>query len=73
MTPTAKMSSHPTGAMMRGERLDALIAPGGIQNCGKAGNCQTVCPQEIPLMHSWGRVGRAATLHVIKAFFDGQT
>ena len=64
-------NSHPTGRMTAGQRLGALIAPGGIQNCGKAANCEAVCPQEIPLMTSWGRAGRATTLYVIKGFFDG--
>lgn len=71
MSQAVLMNSHPTGAMMSRGRLDALIAPGGIENCGKAGNCQAVCPKKIPLMHSWGRVQRAATVHVIKEFFDG--
>ncbi len=64
-------NANPTGRMTASQRIDALIAPGGIQNCGKAANCQAVCPQEIPLMTSWGRAGRAATVHVIKKFFDG--
>ena len=42
------------------------MAEGGIQNCGKAANCQAVCPKNIPLMTSWGRAGRAVTIHVIK-------
>ncbi len=65
------MNSNPTGRMAAVERLNALIAPGGIQNCGKAGNCQAVCPKNIPLMTSWGRAGRATTLHVLKRYFDG--
>jgi succinate dehydrogenase / fumarate reductase iron-sulfur subunit len=64
-------NSHPTGRLTASQRIEALIAPGGIQNCGKAANCQAVCPQEIPLMTSWGRAGRAATVHVIKKLFDG--
>lgn len=64
-------NSHPTGAMTARTRLAALISEGGIQNCGKAANCQAVCPQKIPLMTSWARAGRAATLHAIKTFFDG--
>lgn len=62
---------HPTGQMTAGERLDQLTAPGGIQNCGKAANCQAVCPKEIPLMDSWGRAGRATTLRMVKKFFEG--
>jgi succinate dehydrogenase / fumarate reductase, iron-sulfur subunit len=65
------MNSNPSGRMTAPERLEALIAPGGIQNCGKAANCQAVCPKEIPLMTSWGRAGRATTLHAIKKLFDG--
>ncbi|MEO8494104.1 MAG: succinate dehydrogenase iron-sulfur subunit [Planctomycetota bacterium] len=65
------INANPTGRMAAGQRLDALMAEGGIQNCGKAANCEAVCPQEIPLMTSWGRAGRATTVHVIKRFFDG--
>lgn len=64
------MNSNPVGRMTAPRRLDALIAPGGIQNCGKAGNCQAVCPKEIPLMTSWGRAGRSTTLHALKKVFD---
>jgi succinate dehydrogenase / fumarate reductase iron-sulfur subunit len=71
MNQVVLTNSHPTGRMTARERLDALIAPGGIQNCGKAANCQAVCPKEIPLMTSWARAGRAATIHMIKKLFDG--
>ncbi len=70
MNQAVLINSNPTGRMTARQRLDALIAPGGIQNCGKASNCEAVCPQEIPLMSSWGRAGRAATIHAIKSFFD---
>jgi succinate dehydrogenase / fumarate reductase iron-sulfur subunit len=71
MNQVVLTNSHPTGAMTAGARVAAVISEGGIQNCGKAANCQAVCPQKIPLMKSWARAGRAATLHVIKTFFDG--
>jgi len=71
MSQVVLINSHPTGQMAAGKRIDSLIAAGGIQNCGKAANCQAVCPKEIPLMTSWARAGRAATLHVVKKFFDG--
>lgn len=71
MSQAVLMNSHPTGKTLATRRIEAMIAPGGIQNCGKAGNCQAVCPKEIPLMHSWGRANRAATLHVVKKSFDG--
>ncbi len=70
MSQGVLMNSHPNGQASASQRIEAMIAPGGIQNCGKAGNCQAVCPKEIPLMTSWGRAGRAATLHAIKKFFD---
>jgi len=71
MSQVLLMNSHPTGAMTKTSRIEAMIAEGGIQNCGKAGNCQAVCPKEIPLMTSWGRAGRAATVHSIRKLFDG--
>jgi succinate dehydrogenase iron-sulfur subunit len=63
-------NDHGTGRMNAGERLDALMAPGGIQVCGNAQNCVAVCPKEIPLTRSIARAGRATTLHWIKSWFD---
>lgn len=71
MSQGVLMNSSPNGQALVTSRIEVMIAPGGIQDCGKAGNCQAVCPKEIPLMHSWGRANRTATLHVIKKFFDG--
>lgn len=71
MNQVVLFNSNPTGRFNAGERLDAVIAEGGIQQCGKAQNCTAVCPKDIPLTDSWGRIGRAATLHFIKKFFDG--
>jgi len=70
MNQAVLVNSHPTGKMTATPRIEAMIARGGIQNCGKAANCQAVCPKEIPLMTSWGRAGRAATLHTLKILFD---
>ena len=63
------MNANPIGRMGAGQRLDALMAEGGLQNCGKAENCQAVCPQKIPLMTSWGRAGRATTVRIMKKLF----
>jgi succinate dehydrogenase / fumarate reductase iron-sulfur subunit len=71
MSQIVLVNSHPTGRLLANQRIDALTAEGGIQNCGKAANCQAVCPQEIPLMKSWARAGRAATIHFVKRLFDG--
>ena len=69
--PSSPNELAPHGRQTAHQRLDALTAEGGIQNCGKAANCQAVCPKGIPLMTSWGRAGRAVTVHAIKQFFDG--
>lgn len=63
-------NSHPTGATNKGERLDALMAEGGLAVCGNAQNCVAVCPKEIPLTTSIARAGRSTTLHAIRKFFD---
>jgi succinate dehydrogenase / fumarate reductase, iron-sulfur subunit len=63
-------NTHPTGRHTSLERLEALIAEGGIQNCGNAQNCVAVCPKEIPLTTSIGQAGRAATIHSLKRWFD---
>ena len=64
-------NDNQTGAMKKAERLDALMEPGGIQDCGNAQNCVAVCPKEIPLTTSIGKIGRAATLYKLKKFFGG--
>lgn len=71
MNQVVLMNSHPTGRYNAGERLDAVMAEGGVQICGNAQNCTAVCPKNIPLTDSWGRIGRATTLHAIKKLFDG--
>ena len=63
-------NAHPTGAMNADERLDALMAPGGIQVCGNAQNCVAVCPKKIPLTTSIARAGRATTVRAIRKVFE---
>ena len=63
-------NNHPTGKALASERMEALTGPGGVQACGNAQNCVSVCPKEIPLTTSIARAGRAATVHVIKKWFD---
>lgn len=62
--------TNPTGKMNVRDRLDALVAEGGIQICGNAQNCVRVCPKDIPLTTSIARAGRAATLHTLKSWLD---
>ncbi len=59
-------NSHPTGAMNAAERLEALMQPGGISECGNAQNCVEVCPKSIPLTDSIGQMGRDVTLHAFR-------
>ena len=63
-------NSHPTGKNMADERMEAITGPGGIQACGNAQNCVSVCPKEIPLTTSIAKAGRAATVFSLKKFFD---
>jgi succinate dehydrogenase / fumarate reductase iron-sulfur subunit len=46
------MNLHPSGAMHKAERLEALMQPGGMDGCGNAQNCVQVCPKDIPLTTS---------------------
>jgi succinate dehydrogenase / fumarate reductase iron-sulfur subunit len=63
-------NSNPTGRMNAGQRVDALMAPGGIQVCGNAQNCVAVCPKEIPLTTAIARAGREATKRLFAKWFD---
>lgn len=49
---------HPTGRHEAAGRLDAMMGPGGIHECGNAQNCTAVCPKEIPLTTSIADVNR---------------
>jgi succinate dehydrogenase / fumarate reductase iron-sulfur subunit len=62
-------NTHPTGRMTADERLEALNAPGGLQDCGNAQNCVAVCPKQIPLTTSIGMAGRATTVYTLKKWF----
>jgi len=63
-------NANPVGKNMADERLEALMAPGGIQDCGNAQNCVAVCPKHIPLTTSIARAGRAVTVYALKKIFD---
>jgi len=63
-------NSSPIGKMHARERLDALTAEGGIQVCGNSQNCEKVCPKGVPLLTAIGRGGRAATIHMLRNWFD---
>lgn len=56
---------HPSGKMHASERLEAVMGPGGVSDCGKAQNCVEVCPKEIPLVDSIADVSRQTTKHML--------
>ena len=69
MSQVVLFNSHPTGKLHRGERLAAVMGPGGIQDCGKAQNCVQACPKEIPLTTSLVRLSREAALFALQELF----
>lgn len=62
-------NAHPTGAMHKSERLDALMDDGGIDGCGNSQNCVQVCPKGIPLTTSIAAMNRDTNLQAFKNFF----
>jgi succinate dehydrogenase / fumarate reductase iron-sulfur subunit len=64
-------NEHPTGKMSAGERLEALMGPGGVSDCGNAQNCVKACPKGVPLTWAIGKAGRDTTLYAIKRWFMG--
>jgi len=62
---------HETGKGLAEERLEALMGPGGVSDCGNAQNCVQVCPKHIPLTESIAAIGRAVTIHGFAKYFRG--
>lgn len=63
-------NSHPSGAINKDERLEAMVAKGGVTDCGDAQNCVKVCPKSIPLTESIAVVSGQATAHAFKKLFS---
>jgi succinate dehydrogenase / fumarate reductase iron-sulfur subunit len=59
-------NSHPTGKYSKTQRLHAIMAEGGLSDCGNAQNCVRVCPKEIPLTTAIAGLGREVTGQLIK-------
>jgi succinate dehydrogenase / fumarate reductase iron-sulfur subunit len=62
-------NEHPTGKVLKRERLTALMGDGGIQECGYAQNCVKVCPKDIALTDSISTVGGQVMRQAIGDFF----
>jgi len=56
---------HPSGKMHASERVDALMEADLLSGCGKALNCEAVCPKEIPLVDSIASVQRQASKRLL--------
>ena len=69
---TRYFNTHPTGRMLETDRLDELMGPGGLQDCGNAQNCFEVCPKEIPLLDAIGDMGAATTGRWLRRIFAGK-
>ena len=63
---------HETGKEFKPDRLDALMGPGGITDCGNAQNCVKVCPKEIPLTDAIAQIGRQTTVRAFARFFESK-
>lgn len=57
---------HPTGALQKESRLEAIMGEGGIEDCGNAQNCVEACPKEIPLTTSIAELNRDTTVYGLK-------
>jgi succinate dehydrogenase / fumarate reductase iron-sulfur subunit len=62
-------NQHPTGAMNKHERLEALMEEGGIADCGNSQNCVQSCPKGIPLTTSIAHMNKETTKYALKQFF----
>ncbi|HEX7008582.1 MAG TPA: succinate dehydrogenase iron-sulfur subunit [Phycisphaeraceae bacterium] len=69
---TLLFNLHETGKELKGERLDVMMGPGGINDCGQAQNCVKVCPKEVPITEAIAHIGRQTTVHAVKKFFSGR-
>lgn len=62
-------NNHPTGAMNKAERLNAIMGDGGLANCGNSQNCVQSCPKGIPLTTSIASLNRDTSIQMFRNFF----
>ncbi len=63
-------NSHPTGAMNKDERLEALMGDGGIQECGNSQNCVQACPKGVPLTTAIANLNRETTKYMFRKWLS---
>ena len=52
--------------MNKEERMEALLADGGLQECGNSQNCVQACPKGIPLTTAIANMNKEATKYMFK-------
>src|SRR5450432_3493844 len=62
-------NSHPSGKVLKEERLRALAGDGGVQECGFAQNCVQACPKQLPLTEAISDMGRDVFIQQVKDLF----
>ncbi len=62
-------NEHPTGKVLKEERIHAMMGDGGIHECAYAQNCVQICPKGIPLTTSISIVYGQAMKQAIKDLF----
>ena len=61
-------NSHPSGKVLKEDRLRALAGDGGVQECGFAQNCVNACPKQLPLTEAISDVTRDVIVQQVKDF-----
>jgi succinate dehydrogenase / fumarate reductase iron-sulfur subunit len=61
---------HPTGALQKEERLNALMQKGGIASCGNSQNCVQACPKKIPLTTTFAKLNRQVNKLAVSQLFS---
>ncbi len=62
-------NDHPTGRVLKEERLHALMGDGGIQECAFSQNCVNSCPKMLPLTKAISDVSRDVMIQAVKDVF----
>lgn len=66
-----RLDLHSVGRQTRNERLERVMAPGGVADCGKAQNCVEVCPMRIPLVDAIQGVARETSRKLVFGWLLG--
>ena len=66
-----RLALYPARALEKAARLEAVMVPGGIADCGKAQNCVEVCPMGIPLVDSLQTLSRETSKQLLSSWLFG--